>query len=211
MIAERYINAWKGFARELDGVFVDMGSQVEVNKIDLHDTLRKIYGVPYEEIRSALLYPKVNWTSENIGSVTGIFFEQAVSSLAVPFIKSKYPNAQIGRNACDSANVRSIARDPDLYVKVSDIEVVIEMKVSPKKRDLEYVKEIKEKFNQAGIGYFFVGGYVAANRELLNSFKSESWACFLEASRRNEDILSILPAFDTVMKNAVYYLGNAHS
>ena len=206
-ICEKYIETWETFTNGLNNIFADIGEQVQANKIDLHETLKKLYGVPNKEIRTALQYPKVDKTSGNIGSVTGIFFEQIVTSLAVSYIKNVYPNAIISRNTCEKSSiVHGITRDPDLYIRENNKEVVIEMKVSPKKADLEYVKNLKEKFEKKNIGYFLVGGYVSADKYLLNSFNLGGWACFLEGSESNKDVISTFPTFTSIIANVNEFL-----
>ena len=204
-----YCALWRQFAVDLCESFRKIAeSTIPADDGKLHMLLKELYGVPYKEIRHALEEPKVEGTSDNIGPVTGLFFEQLVVAMAVPYIRHFVPDARFQRNQCSEPRVREIARDPDLYVVSHNRHVVVEIKAAPKKRDLERVIEIQQRYASVGIGYYLVGGYVAANPKLLQPF-SGGWACFAECSVRNERHLASIPSFDRVMANAVSHLSNA--
>jgi len=57
-------------------------------------------------------------------------------------------------------------------------EAVVEIKTSPKKRDLAHVIALREKYEALGVSYFLVGGYVSLHRQELIAFRTRDWACF---------------------------------
>lgn len=204
-----YRKLWQDFARGLCRLFRDIETWPNTAENGgLHELFKQLYGVPYHEIRICLQEPPVDGTSENIGPVTGLFFEQLIVAITVPFIRRAVPAATFERNQCSDSAVRGLSRDPDLHVSLGNRRVVFEFKVSPKKPELDSVLAEHARYTGAGVGYYFVGGYVAANAELLQSF-SGGWACFAECSLRNERVLAGLPSLDTVLANAVTYLGSA--
>ena len=208
-LGKAYVAAWTQFGNDLQSIFDEIGDRVASGSVEnLHGILRSIYSVPYEKVRKTLEIPLVNETSENIGSITGLFFEQSVMALVVPFIRRAIPNARFKRNKCSSRRVRALSRDPDLYVKSQEGEAVIEVKVAPKKGDLEHLLQMRERHEAIGVGYYLVGGYVSASATMLGCFRQNTWACFMESSKRNESFLKSLPTLDSVIQTAVKQLVN---
>ena len=209
--SKEYVEVWKQFARGLRSVY-EMAGQCpgKSSGINLHSQISEMHWVPYDEIRAALEIPVIEGTSENIGAITGLFFEQAATALLVPVLRKRIPNVRIERNYCTEETVRSVARDPDLYATVSGKHLVIEFKVSPKKVNLENVLWARGQYAKLGVGYYFLGGYASASRELLHKFISkDKWACILDVSSRNQDLLQKLPKFDETVENMMDFLNDA--
>jgi hypothetical protein len=205
---EKYTKIWRQFTESLREVYDEIGEEISLSpEPDLHGRLRALYGIPYDVIRVALASPRVDDTSGNIGTITGLFFEQLTTALIVPTIRSHFPNVRIERNKCSSEVVRSVARDPDLYISENGKDAVVEFKVSSKKIGLERILETREAHRQLGIGYLFVGGYVSSTADFLHHFRSEvPWATFLDCSDRNRGVLDELPTLDDVVASLVRLL-----
>ncbi len=166
----------------------------------LHAILRDLHWIPYVKAKRLFDQPVVDHSARNIGAVTGLFFEQAVAALVVPYLRHRLPGAHFERNSCSVPAVRDIARDPDLFVANGDGYAVIEMKVSPKKRDLAHVEQLRARHNAAGIGYYLVGGEISAAPETFERYSNQQWACFVSAPKRKERLLERLPTLDVVME-----------
>jgi len=123
-----------------------MGEHAISQKVYLQEIMKEILWIPNVEIRKALEVPHVDETSENIGAITGLFFEQVATAFIVPALRQSFENIKIERNKCSDVSVRAIARDPDLYAFANNRHAVVEFKVSPKKRDLEYVLDMHEQY-----------------------------------------------------------------
>ncbi len=209
--SEKYSVIWKQFAVNLRSIYEEIGNtSIERVNSNLHEQLRAMYGVPYEEVREALKSPAVDATSGNIGAITGLFFEQAATALIVPTLRQQVPTVQIERNTCSSKKISTLAPNPDLYAFANGNDAVIEFKVSPKKENLEQVLLAHEKHLKKGVGYFFIGGEVRSNAELLQRFGGDTpWACFLDCSYANQYILKKLPKLDDVIESLVDFLRSA--
>jgi hypothetical protein len=209
--SKKYLRIWKRFASDLRGLYEEIGNEVTASPApNIHSELKAMHWVPYDEIREALKAPEVDGTSDNPGPVTGLFFEQAVSALIVPLIRKRFPAAKIERNSCSIEDVRAIARDPDIFITLDGKSAVMEIKVSPKKVDLEYVLDVRDQYQKCGVGYFFVGGHVTSMAEFIQSFCGETnWACFMDCSTRNEFLLEELPKLDDVVDSLMEFLNNA--
>ena len=203
--SKKYTQIWKRFASELRGVYENLAEIPETTT--LHEQMKEMYGVPYEEIRPALKKPEVDDTSENIGSITGLFFEQVATALIVPKIRQHVPGARIARNTCPEKSLHSVTRDPDLYVTNNKKRLIVEFKASPKKGEFENVLWAHEKLSTQGVGYYFLGGYATAKPELFRKLNTDSkWACILEASDRNSEVIKELPALDEIVKEMIEFL-----
>jgi hypothetical protein len=152
--------------------------------------------------------PRVDGSSENIGAVTGLFFEQAVVGLIVPAIRAQVSTARFFRNTRPRPGgvVDKLPRDPDLQIIQGARIVVFEMKVSPKKRDLSHVRHLRERYTAAGVCFLAVGGFVNVNRETLEAITTEGWFAFVQASKRNASLLANAPRLDDLVQLAVKWL-----
>lgn len=172
----------------------------------LHKILADLHGIPYVKAKGLLDEPAVDRSSRNPGAVTGLFFEQAVVGLIVPYLRNRLPGARFERNSCSVLGARAITRDPDLFVANGDRFAVFEVKVSPKKRDLDYVERICADYQRAGIGYYLVGGEISAHPEIFERYSAREWACFVSAPKTKRDLLKRLPTLDVVLQAAVRHL-----
>lgn len=209
-IVETHREVWSRFASDLSDVYSTLGESISQSKDrDLHETLKEIYGHPYREIRQALKVPTVTATSDNIGSITGLFFEQAATAIVVPALRRRISNLHVERNKCSKDSVRALARDPDLYLSHSGRDAVVEFKVAPKKANLDSVLAAKQRYEAAGVGYFFVGGHVSATSEGLRRFKDKTpWACFMTCSPANEQVLAEISILDDLCEFLSTWLAN---
>jgi len=207
LVSERYNKIWEGFASDLSAAYKEMGQIDVMSDTSLHEGLRSIYWTPYNKIHNALEEPVVDCSSENIGAVTGVFFEQACAALIVPRIRNRVSGVRIERNTCSNDEVSKVARDPDIFASANGKHIVIELKISPKKRELLSVLSTRKEYQSIGVAYYFIGGYVISNPELLGAFIDDSpWACFLDSSARNQDILDQIPVLDSVIDDIVSFL-----
>ena len=208
---ERYWGIWSRFTKDLSQMFAEIGQRAAAAHSDeLHSLLKKLYSVPYGKARSILKTPVTDDKEPNIGSVTGLFFEQLVVSVVVPRIGAALPNARFERNRCSNQTVRSLFRDPDIFVSNGERFAAFEIKVSPKKRDLEYLRRMKTSLDSRDIGFFLIGGHVSANRELLLSF-NDGWATFLDSKQPNRNLLPQLATVDDILERAVSHLTDSGS
>lgn len=208
-LTKEYAIVWGDFIRRVLRVHARAAAATENNSISLHNALRALHWVPYRKARELLAKPRVDESSDNIGAVTGLFFEQSVVTLTVSHLRRHVRGVHIERNCCSSSRVRVISKDPDLYARAGRSEIVVEIKVSPKRRDLDHVFRMRQKYEKQGIGYFLIGGYVSAARDALHRFAGEPWACFTSGSDRNTALLKGLPTLDIVLNEAVARLAGA--
>ena len=203
---KRYWRIWNRFGEDLSQMFAEIGHQATTAPSgELHRLLKKMYSVPYGEASGLLEIPVTDGKKPNIGSVTGLFFEQLIVSVVVPCIRAALPSARFERNSCSNQTVRDLVRDPDLFVSFGERIAVFEIKVSPKKRDLENLRERKSLFEGRGIGFFLIGGNVSANRDLLTSV-NDGWATFLDSKQPNRDLLQQLPTVDALLERVIQHL-----
>jgi hypothetical protein len=201
-----YEGAWRQFVAELDGLAAQVRETSQSSRLSLHEILTELLWVPYREAHKLADIPRVHKSARNIGAVTGLFFEYAACAVIIPAIEAAVPGCRFERNSCSDANVRKIARDPDLFASQNGRHAVFEFKVSPKRREFAATRRMHELYATAGVEYFLVGGagYVAA--PLLEAIGSDGWACVLAASAENEVLRLKLPTLDTVVSNTIAHL-----
>lgn len=196
-----------GFTAQLASVSSAIAQLVEEDpRMCLHNIVAQLYDIPYFEAKAVLGDPKLPDSNPNRGAVTGLFFEQLVASVVVPYLRKHVPNVVVSRNRCEDPVVRKNARDPDLVFTVASRTAVFEAKVSPKKGDLEYIRQMRERYVEREILYFLVGGYVTAASETLRSLGAGRWACFMNASARNQLLLDSCAKLDVVLATARKHL-----
>lgn len=196
MIA-RYKSIWKDFVsanRDFDNNLVN----VIIKGESFHNICQLIYGVPYY-ISKDLFDPSLSDSNKNIGSVTGLFFEHLISYVISKIAKNKFTDIIVESNKCSDFITRKISRDPDLFLKINDYRVVIEFKVSPKKRDIKYILDLKSKYYEQNIGYYFIGGHISLNATELEKLTRNDWMTFFDSSKSNSELLSKFNTVDQIM------------
>jgi len=186
---QKYLATWSEFPNILNEAYQGLHDYVYNSEHEtLHMLAAELFGIPYHRIRAALQHPKVEANPINIGAVTGIFFEQLMASILIPAIKMVIPNIRCERNCCTHPIISKVASNPDIFISNGEARVVVELKVSPKKMDLEPSILMRSKYSNIGVSYYLIGGYVSASDELLKSC-DPTWCVFLEGSESNKSYL----------------------
>lgn len=71
-------------------------------------------------------------------------------------------------------------RYPDVFLTVDDRKVTIEIKVSPKKRDLDALSKRRQEHCGIVEGFYLIGGYVATVPIQLRQLETERWGTLFE-------------------------------
>jgi len=205
-IVNRYINIWTSLVDSLEIFRKYVEKKIfENDEINIHQILKNIYWIPkYEMIK----YLNTTLSNPNPGSFTGLFFENIIGVFIEPYIKKRVHLDQIGRNFCDDDNIKSsIQRDPDFYFKSNNNKAIIEVKVAPKKDDLESIIILREKCISQDVGFYFIGGWVSASRADLYKLAGEDWISILDGSNTNKQIIEEkFYKIDDMLDNICKYL-----
>jgi len=150
-IETRYKNVWESFVSGLLLLYTDVGKDVSDGTLkSLHEVIELLHWVPYKTAHGIVDVPDVNGSSRNIGSITGLFFEQVVCAVIVPHIRRCVPNVSIERNRCSDSKVRGVSRDPDLFIQNGGRSVIFEIKVVLTKPGIERAENLKSRYTQLG-------------------------------------------------------------
>jgi hypothetical protein len=201
---------WTDFARSLDDFYERAArSSLGESGPSLHDTFRKCYWTPKEGLKRVLRREEDE--DVNVGSATGLFFEQMGASLIEASIREQVEDSiTFERNWTQNRDLRALYAQPDLLLTSPDADryVVFEFKTAPKKGDLGYVREQRQTYLEStfDIQYFMVGGYVTRKKSALRNFMEEGWSTFLTCSDRNRDVVEAGPTLDDLVKRAATHL-----
>ena len=171
-----------------------------------HAICARLYGIPYYKAKG-LFEDSPSDSKRNIGSVTGLFFEHFISFVIASIAKKKFPDIQPESNKCTDAITREISRDPDLFLKRGENRVVVEFKVSPKKPDIDYVVQLKSRYEERNIYYCVVGGHISLDKTELDVLTRNDWMTFFDSSKRNNDVLRKFKTIDQIMDSIWKKLG----
>lgn len=208
--AARYEAAWKDFVNrtsEVHGELYNLASRDIAT--DLHGVLASLHGVPYSQAQKMFLKDPSGRSAKNIGSITGLFFEQLAAALICGYLKPRVAGIRIESNTCSIAVLAAIARDPDLSIHHGTRCVIFEMKVAPKKPDFAYARSLKERYERENARYFLVGGYASLSGSELGRLADERWACLMSSSTRNTAASRQLPTLDDLLSGAATFLQGA--
>ena len=209
---KRYEESWDQFANQISTLSQDLINMASSDEgKDLQEILSSLQVVPYNKapklFHNLLESFGTAGTKTNVGSVTGLFFEIIVASLVTGYVRKYLPDAKIMLNSCSSENsLLQFCRDPDIFIVHQGKYVIFEIKVSPKKGDLERAKFLQGQYNsllQKNASYFLIGGHVTASAESLKLL--EGWACFTSSSGANTPLLESFK-LDTLLAKAVLVL-----
>ena len=205
-VGEEYLRSWRRFVDDLESLALQIDHKSRPEGAPLHDILTELLWVPYNEAHRIVEITRVDASSRNAGAISGLFFEYAACAVIVPQLRARAPGCRYERNQCSNEIVRSVARDPDLYVTFNDRHVVFEFKASPKRRDFAALAALRNKYAAVGAEYFLIGGaaYVAA--PLLEGLAREGWGCVLASSAANEEVRKRLPRLEALVTKAVSHL-----
>lgn len=207
-VAERYREVWHDFVDEMLRTCEELRTAAQREGADLHALLTACQAVPYDEAHR-LMEDGADKTSNNIGSITGLFFEQIAAALVTGYLSSRVPDVRVERNTCSDSSLVGIARDPDIFLSLGGRRVVFEIKVAPKKRDLAWVRSLRQGYEDHEARYYLIGGYASLTRGDLQVLVSERWACFTASSGRNRVELEKLPRLDDLVRQAASFLGDS--
>ena len=211
---ERYTEIWQTFVEEISTLSKDIIDSVSLEKEpNLHGILKSLQAVPYQQAHNlfdGLAIPTNK--RPNIGSVTGVFFEIMTASIIQGYIKKHLPDATVELNSCSHTKVGGVARDPDIFIHYNGWHVVFETKTSPKRRDLEHVREQRSKYlGLKHTQYYVVGGHASMNKSLLHQLAEGQWICFTSVSERNQDELKAFPSLDELLEKSVQHIKGGQS
>jgi hypothetical protein len=208
-IKQDFDDVWDDFAASLDD-FYDRAAERALMEDgpSLHETFRACYWVPKEGLQRVLR--RTEDEQVNVGSATGLFFEQMAASLIERALQKRIPNLIVERNQTDHPELRDVRNQPDLVIRHAgtDRAVVFEFKAAPKRNDLNGVRGQRQEFNASPVPlqFYLVGGYVAFDKSDLQSYISEGWATFLKSSDRNQEVIENGPTLDDFVRDAARYL-----
>jgi len=199
-IDEKYLEIWEVFISSLRSHREKVEEKIISGRLDnIHEQLKKMVWHPYNASHEL---------SDNIGSITGLFFEYNVQTFLVPYIKKHVPEVSIFYNSSVKHKNLGLPRDPDIYFEHHNIGVVVELKVSPKKGDIDYILELKEKYEKRGIHYFFLANYLSANRDRLIELSALKWISIFEVSKTKEKYLTHFNRYDDIFKEIAMCLNS---
>ncbi|NQY65872.1 MAG: hypothetical protein HRT38_19730 [Alteromonadaceae bacterium] len=195
-----YLEIWDKFTSSLKDYNEEVKNSIDKNEIiNMHSLLKEMSYVPYD---------KLHLLADNIGAATGLFFEHNVQTYLVASVKSKFQNSEVkvSYNKFYRHKELGLPRDPDIVFKLGSKEVVVELKVAPKKRDFEYMESLHSKYEARSIAYYFIGNYLSVNKEYATHIANLGWACIFNTSTKNSNILQIFPTFDELVNKIVKHL-----
>jgi len=211
-LSSRYVLAWRTFIDEMrciqDIFHAASGLSLE-GASDLHDLVAQVQRVPYQQAHNLFASRLADCSSNNIGSVTGLFFEQNAAALIIGYMRRHVADVRVECNTCSDQQVSAVARDPDVFLTLETRRVVFEVKASPKKRDLERARQLRQQYESQNVRFYLVGGKVSLAPCALQPLTNERWACFTRASKRNTLPLKTLPRLDELLVNASAFLTRA--
>ena len=84
--------------------------------------------------------------------------------------------------------------------------MVIEIKTAPKKRDLDSMRILRDRYAAVEALYLCVGGYATFNAVDWGRLTTERWMCVCTGGPTGASFLSQLPRFDDLLEQAVTFL-----
>lgn len=188
-LKKSYELAWEQFAASVRQIAGRVELAAE-NSGNIHLMLGKLYDVPYYQAKNLILQVGSGNSTLNPGPLTGLFFETLVGASVRGFLRANVPGARLTIGRGPQTFPAHLPPNPDICVTHGKNTVVFELKVSPKKPDLDYVKDIRARHEKAGVSYFLIGGEVSGRRESLMELGEEGWVAFLCArSERNREAI----------------------
>lgn len=209
-LSEELESIWTDFAQSLDEFYERAASKsLQKSGSSLHGTFRSCYWVPKRGLKRVLKRDEEE--DVNVGSATGLFFEQMGASLIESYIRKKVGReVLVERNWSENPDIRDLYEQPDLLMTSADDQrfVVFEFKTAPKKDDLAHVRKQRHTYLEADLDvqYFLVGGYVSRKKSALRALLNEGWSTFLTCSSRNQEVLSAGPKLDDLVRRAATHL-----
>ena len=183
---------WKTFSESLSKYEELVKTSIASGEIkEAHQLMRDTSWHPYRALHVL---------SDNIGAATGLFFEFNVRVFFVPFLLREIGSSlKVSYNTYPGHKQLGLPRDPDIHLSANGKEVVVELKVSPKKRDIDYVQKLKQRYGQHTIPYYFLGNQLSLNKQSFEAISELDWMSFLHASKRNAKYLDKFPTFDNII------------
>jgi cobalamin biosynthesis Mg chelatase CobN len=193
VLTGEYKEIWRDFIRQLNGHYAYVKTQVEriqengpEESFNIAEYLRWVAGLPYH-IAHELHIEGADRDSHNIGSITGLFFEQNVASVLIPYVRKRIPKVVIYLNSSESHKSLDLPRDPDiLLTNGKSKQVVVEVKSAPKKPDIQRLEHLRTKYQSQGIAYFVIANYLALDSTALENLVQENWFVALWHSGKAE-------------------------
>jgi hypothetical protein len=201
--------AWDAFLVSTLGIADALGGAAARGE-SVHDLLASLHAVTYWKAKGLVMSGAAAKSRLNPGPLTGLFFERFAGSVFQGYLGARHPNATffVGCGSVSYSTRDGLPRDPDLCVQQGDRTVVVEFKVSPKKRDLDYLEQLHSQYSAEGMLFLFCGGEVIAQRPQLERIVAGGWACFLESRKSNESIVRVATV-DRLLTKADAWLGSA--
>ncbi|MEW5874769.1 MAG: hypothetical protein AB1752_06260 [Candidatus Zixiibacteriota bacterium] len=162
--------------------------------------LLSLYDVPYHKAKRLGMSPnnpegKLESGVEsrfNPGPLGGLFFERFVGEAVRGYLDSKFTDVRFGVNRhAVTKHPEGLPRDPDVCVERAGRIVVIEVKTSPKKPDLDYVERLRGDYEKGGITYLFCAGEISAPKGRIERLIREGWVSALDTRNKSHaDLIS---------------------
>lgn len=201
---------WDDFVRQLNDFHERAAVRARRDSdLTLHEVFRKNRIVPKRKLQHLLRSHEGE--KVNVGSATGLFFEQMAASLIEPALREEVAGITTERNAATHhPTLRKVSEQPDLLVTDADGEraVVFEFKAAPKQSDLSSVRSQRQQYmdSDVPVQFYLVGGHVSRNKEALADYLEGGWATFLNASDANKPVLESSPKLDDLVDEAAQLL-----
>lgn len=209
-IKDEFKEIWGRFAKRLDSFYERAATQARRDHgLTLHEVFRSNRMVPKRHLQRILSSEEEE--NVNVGSATGLFFEQMAASLIEPVLRTEAPGVTVERNAATHhPELQRVAEQPDLLATSADGEraVVFEFKAAPKRDDLAAIRRQRKRYVEAGVPvrFYLVGGHVSYKKAELADYVEEGWATFLNASDANKSVLEKGPKLDDLAEAAARFI-----
>lgn len=207
-IESEYVAAWDGFVAKVNSLQETVAKSISGNDYSstLHSLLKSVQWVPYNKAHELAIPIDIDTQPNDIGSITGLFFELWASTIILAYLSNETSDLRIERNRHTNRPSTDLPRDPDLHIEANSRSVVVEIKVAPKKRDIDRAERIRTAYAEEGIPFFLIGGYVSVNSARLEALGSDRWCCFMSSSSTNEPVLASLPRLDDLLEDMQSFL-----
>ena len=185
-----------------------------------HKLLQEIYFLPKIILSDYLRESLCKQNAPNVGSVTGIFFEELIACLVSSKISS---DIIVYRNYSDSDVLKKSPlqiSNPDIYIRKGNKHFIIETKFVAHTSTIVAVESQLESmpvnendrstrvFSNQLIQYYLIGGWSSIDFAKLSDSYPYDWLCLLDGSETNIETINSLrfTKFDSILKELSRFL-----
>lgn len=184
--------AWEDFAFRVQQTAEEVQMTAERGD-SVHKLIWQLANVNYWSAKGLVLNgPSISNPKQNAGSVTGLLFELLLGAAVCGYVRNRCPGAQfyVGSRSPQHPRWPRVQVNPDLCVEVGSRLVVFEFKSAAQIDHLKHMLLLRDRYQEAGHSFFFIGGHVRAKAAVLNDALKQQWAVFFEVSARNAKSVS---------------------